>query len=260
VRNVVRFSFVVGFVASAMPALADEVNSFDLANVSGSEVSLPASTVAEMPSPSFGAPKEEPVAEETTVESSSPISGGVDVLSKYCLADAVCPTPGPVVQPWLSFNLGGGFSVNGWASKNLSPKHNVGNEVDAGLKKIADLGNGVEGRVVYNHFFLLGGVPDMEEVTVGVSKNGFDLSASFYPWGGGLQDGFRVTAKKDFDIAPKLSASVGAVYETGMEADDTFVALAGLTYDLGRGFSAKVNAYIPHKGESRFTFGIGWGF
>ncbi|MEY2665301.1 MAG: hypothetical protein RLZZ480_406 [Candidatus Parcubacteria bacterium] len=192
----------------------------------------------------------------------SPLSGGVDVLSDYMLADAIRPTQGWVIQPYASLDLGSGLSVNAWASKGLET--DVGDEVDLGFTYERPLGGGVTGRLVVNHYLLLGGVPDMQEITLGVEKDGFDLSASYYPWAGGLQDGFRVTAKYNFSVTSKLSASIGAVYETGMEADDTFVPQASMAYDLGRGFSAKLNAYFPHRKdgvhERRVTFGIGWGF
>lgn len=234
----------------ATPVLANEVK---VASAAETEEVATATEVA--------APESELPAPPTEASESS-VSGGVDVLSDYMLADGVRPTKGWVVQPYASLDLGGGLSANAWGSVGLETSN--GNELDIGLTYEKELGGGVTGRLTAVHYVLFGGVPDMQELTVGVEKDGFDLSASYFPWAGGLQDGFRAAAKYNFAIAPRLSASVGVVYETGMEADDTFVPQASLTYNLGRGFSAKLNAYFPHwedgVHERRVVFGIGWGF
>jgi hypothetical protein len=167
--RIVHSSIALGLALAATPALADEaaasVVGFDLADISGSEVSLPASAVAEMPSPTFGLPKEEPVAEETTAEASSPISGGLDVLSDYMLADGIRPTKGWVIQPYASLDLGGGLSANAWGSVGL--KSSVGNELDLGVTYERPLGGGVTSRLTAVHYVLFGDVPDMQEFTVG---------------------------------------------------------------------------------------------
>jgi hypothetical protein len=65
-------------------------------------------------------------------------------------------------------------------------------------------------------------------------------------------------------LTKTLSATVGGAYEKGMEAPHTFVALAGLSLDLDHGFSANVNAYLPHREdgihERRAVFGISFNY
>jgi hypothetical protein len=225
----------------------------------------------ELPSPQFGNVEADATATSSDQEEPAPIlSGGADIASDYCLSDAVCPTKGIVVQPWLSIAPLEGLSFNTWASIGLQPEKNRlqglpnGNELDAGFTIEHPIGGGVTGTLTVNHYFLFDGVPDMEEVTIGAAKDGLSVSASYFPWSGGMQDGFRLTVNYDFQLVPKLSASVAGVYETGMEAPDTFVAEAGLTYTPNDHVSINVKGYLPHRDdgvhERRVMVGVGFKF
>jgi Bacterial protein of unknown function (Gcw_chp) len=254
--------FLLLLTSVSTPVFASEsLATFDLADTTGSEVLVEGVSSTELPSSTFGNPQPE---NTPTEESESPISGGVDVMSDYMFFDATLSTPGPVVQPWVSVDLGGGFSANAWGSKNLDPNNNFGNELDLNVTYERSLGGGVTGRVVLGHYVLFGDVPDMQEITVEVEKGGVSLYASYNPWGGGLEDGYLIGATYEFDLAPRLSASTTLIYTGGFDSDAAIVASAGLTYDLGHGFSAKVNGYLPHRDdgvhERRAVFGIGWSF
>ena len=181
------------------------------------------------------------------------ITFGIDIKTSYTLDDAISPTDGLVFQPYLSATITEGFTANSWASVGMQPKKNRvqgkpnGNELDLGFTYKHSLGHGVTGRLTVNHYVLFDNVPDMQEITVAVEKKGFEVAASYFPWAGGLQDGLRVTAKYNFNLTKKLSATVGGAFEKGFEAPHTFVALAGLSLDLGHGFSAKANVYLPNR-------------
>ena len=201
---------------------------------------------------------------------STPITFGLDIKTDYILDDGIRSTDGLVFQPSLSATITEGLTANGWASVGMQPRKNReagkpnGNELDVGFTDNLSLGHGINGRLTFNHYFLFDGVPDMQEVTVAVEKKGFELAASYFPWAGGMQDGFRVTGKYSFNLTKSLSGTVGGVYEKGFEAPRTFVALAGLSLDLGHGFSGKVNAYLPYREdgihERRVVFGISFNY
>lgn len=256
------FALAIGLVLMTVPSWAYAAETEPSAATSEAVASAPVLAIAEPCAIDGCAPSQS--TEASTEESKSSVTGGVDVMSDYMFYDASLSTPGPVVQPWISVELGGGFSANAWGSKNLDPNNNFGNELDLGITYERELGGGVTGRVILNHYVLFGDVPDMQEITLEVEKDGVSLYASYNPWGGGLEDGYLVGATYEFNLAPRLSASTTLIYTGGFDADAAIVASAGLTYDLGHGFSAKVNGYLPHRDDGvhvrRVVFGIGWSF
>jgi hypothetical protein len=199
----------------------------------------------------------------TDVEESTPgITGAVETYTAYVFRDGSTATPGPVAQAWLSVDIGHGFSLETFGSKGLD--QNVGDEFDIGITYERELGDGFIGRFILNHYVLFGDVPDMQEITAEVEKDGFRLRATYNPWGGGLEDGFILGAGYDFKLTPRLFGRADVLYVTGYEATDAVVASVGLRYDLGGGFLAIADAYLPSR-EDEFTktqvvFGIGWSF
>jgi hypothetical protein len=186
------------------------------------------------------------------------ITGAIETYNAYVFRDGSTATDRPVAQAWLSVDIGQGFSLETFGSKGLD--QNVGDEFDIGIMYQRDLGAGFTGRLIFNHYFLFGNVPDMQEVTAEVEKDGFRVRATYNPWGGGLEDGFILGAGYDFNLTPRLSGRADVLYVTGYGATDAVVGSVGLRYDLGGGLTAMVDAYVPSREDQFSTTRIVLGF
>lgn len=173
------------------------------------------------------------------------VSAGASLKSSYTLDDGIVATDGPVVQGWASVNITEQCSLDVWGSKGLDT--NTGDEVDLGASCRFDLGEGVKAKVVANRFLLLGGVPDITELTVGLSKGPVDLTVSQYIWDGGLEDATRVQVGYNADLAPKLSGRGEVTYETGFGLKDTVVLGADVSYAITEKLSVFATGYLPVK-------------
>ena len=171
------------------------------------------------------------------------VTGSIDFKSSHTLDDGFVQTDGPVLQGSLSFRLGDTCSLDAWGSKGLD--RTVGDEIDLGASCRFDLGQDFKAEVVVSRYLLLGGVPDMTEVTVGLSKGPGDLSVGHYFWSGGLQSATRVQFGYNTELAAKLSARAEVTYETGFDLKDTIVLGADLKYAITDKLSLGVTGYAP---------------
>ena len=184
------------------------------------------------------------VSTSALAEETSPlITGGIDLKSGYVLDDALVSTDGPVLQGFISVNVTDKCSLDAWGSKGLD--RTVGDEIDLGASCRFDLGQDFKAEVVVSRYLLLGGVPDMTEVTVGLSKGPVDLSVGHYFWSGGLQSATRVQFGYNTELAAKLSARAEVTYETGFDLKDTIVLGADLKYAITDKLSLGVTGYAP---------------
>ena len=173
------------------------------------------------------------------------VSLGVDLKSSYTLDDGTVATDGPVVQGWASVNVTDSCSLDAWGSKGLDRK--VGDEIDLGVKCRFNLGQDFKAEVVVSRYLLLGGVPDMTEVTVGLSRGPIDFSVGHYFWSQGLQGATRVQFGYNAELAPKLSARAEVTYETGFDLRDTVLVGADLRYSVNDKLSVFATGYVPVK-------------
>lgn len=245
-RKIVLLIATASIFALATPAFATETENTDTAAASTNEAA---------------ANNAEPSTDELPAlpdkVASTSITFGLDIKTDYMLDDAIRPTKGVVLQPWVAVPVTGNLTFNVWNSVGI--KESTGNETDVGFTYIRGIVH-----FTVNEYILYGDVPDITELTLGVTKNGFSASASYYAWYGGLQDGVRLEGSYDLGITPKLTASVSGVYETGFEAPDTFIASLGLAYAISSHVSLNVKGYLPSKEdgihERRVVAGIAFGF
>ncbi len=240
--------FSIPFLVTALaasPALADEaadsVTGFDLANVPGSSVSLLERTKVELPSPSFGALKE-----ETVTEKKSPISFGGTVVSKYIFSDLYVQTDSPTAQMWASVDthiIGlDGCSLDLFAAHGLKTK--VGREVDVGASCRFDIAKDVNVELSGSRY-ILGGATDIITLVAKVSHGPVDGSVTQYVVDGNEPDATKVEVGYEVEPVKNLSLRGVLAYEHGFGLADIYVGGVEASYAIDNHWSFTVSGYAP---------------
>lgn len=200
---------------------------------------------------------------------SPPLSGGVDLKSRYVFDDLYVATPGPVLQGWLSLDVGEiapnvNCALGTFGSVGLDSS--LGREVDLSANCRYQATEQTAVTVELAHYELFDpGVPELNVASVTVSHQGFAVEASYIQWGGGFEDGWSLDASYAGSVSG-FDIEAGVLYESGITLPDIMVARLSVSHRLVGPLSANVTGYVPlHRGAgetrtAQVVFGLSYSF